>query len=135
MSYSVGILFVQWVLYLVERRVVVCCQVGIMFADEFRRFKKVFVCSFILVGLSWQSSMAATIIDLQKQQPLGVMTTNGARDQVVFSLGNGRALLIPIANNKKKNGPVVRDHLLLQDVANTKTRPVAVRRFKRNLKW
>lgn len=122
-------------MYLVERRIVVRCQVGLMFVDQFRRFKKVFVCSLILVGLSWQFSMAATIIDLQKQQPLGAMTTNGARDQVTFSLGNGRALLIPIANNKKKNGSEVRDLLLRQDAASTKTRPVAARRFKRNLKW
>ncbi|MCP4933587.1 MAG: hypothetical protein GY927_05140 [bacterium] len=111
-----------------------------MFADQLHDFKKVLVCSFILVGLTCQFSMAqsstaATIIDLKKQQPLGAMTTNTVGDRVTFSLGNGRALLIHVTSKKKHNGFVMRDLMLRQDATDMKARSVAARRFKRNLKW
>ncbi len=125
----------QRVLSLVERLLVVGCQVGKMFADQFRHFKKVLVCSLILVGLTCQSSTAATIINLEKQQPLGATTINGAGDQMTFSLGNGRALLLSVANNKKNNGSVVCNLLLRQDGVGSKTRSVAARKLKINLKW
>ena len=106
-----------------------------MFVSQLVRIKKTLGWSLILVGLMTGSSIATTIVELHEAQPLGVISTNAAGDQATFSLGNGRALLLPVSSSQKKSGPAVKDLLFRETHAGLKARSVATDRLKRNLKW
>ena len=106
-----------------------------MVASQIVRVRKTLGYSLILVGLMSGTSIAAAIVDLHEPQPLGVIFTNTAGDQATFSLGNGRALLIPVSSSSKKAGSDVRDLLLKRTQAALKAQSVRIDQPKRNLKW
>ena len=106
-----------------------------MVTDKLSHARKILAWSLVLIGLTCQPLMAATIFDLQETQPLGAVSVNASGDQAYFSLGNGRALLIPLATNAFARGPAVREISLKEAEKVKAARPVATRNSKRNLKW
>ncbi|MCF6199640.1 MAG: hypothetical protein L3J67_09645 [Hyphomicrobiaceae bacterium] len=73
------------------------------------------------------------VVDLDRnhKHPLGEVFGNKAGDQAYFSLGNGRAIKIPLAETSRKEGTMLKDLVLKR--AGTSIKPRLLRR--RNVKW
>jgi len=101
-----------------------------MFKVQLFVLRRVIFCSLLLVGITSQPLLAAPIVDLDRHHPLGTILTSTTGDQAYFSLGNGRAIQISLAEAKTDSDTLKKLLLVKAD----KTRKI--RRIKRrNLRW
>ena len=92
--------------------------------------KRAFICSFILVAISFRPVMAGPVVDIVQHHPIGTVTIDKTGDQAYFSLGNGRAIQF-FLTGKKAEPAIITDLLARKADKSAKIRPVR----RRNLKW
>jgi len=104
-----------------------------MIVGQLHLFKKIMVCTLLLVGATSGSSLATMVVDLDRnhKHPLGEVFGNKAGDQAYFSLGNGRAIKILLTETSGKEGAMLKDLVLKR--ARGGAKPRLLRRH--NVKW
>lgn len=92
--------------------------------------RRAIICSLLLLGITTRPLLAAPIVDIDRHHPLGTILTSATEDQAYFSLGNGRAIQISLAEAKSDSAAFKKLLLIKAD------KTMKIRRIKRrNLRW
>ena len=74
-----------------------------MVSSQIGMLKRATLLSLVVLGLSPQALLAGPVVDIDRHQILGTVTTNINGDRAYFSLGNGRAIQIALEKSGSKS--------------------------------